>query len=132
MISLSKVLKQPETFRFTKLQLPKHSKILSLSIVWGEEVVNVAAMNFELPVKFARASTWNATMIKGIFEITRKAVQLFFEDIYWIIWGLGVLGPSRCRLFGPALGPSDLLDFILRTLQALRRCQPRRNLKNPK
>ena len=32
---------------------------------------------------------------------------------------------SRLRPFGPALGPSGLLDFVLRALRALRPCDPR-------
>ena len=32
---------------------------------------------------------------------------------------------SRLRSFGPALGPSGLLDFVLRALWALRPCDPR-------
>ena len=35
-------------------------------------------------------------------------------------------GPtSSLRPFGPALGPSGLLDFVLRALRALRPCDPR-------
>ena len=33
---------------------------------------------------------------------------------------------SSLRPFGPALGPSGLLDFVLRTLRALRPCDPRK------
>ena len=32
---------------------------------------------------------------------------------------------SSLRPFGPALGPSGLLDFVLRALRALRPCDPR-------
>ena len=32
---------------------------------------------------------------------------------------------SRLRPFGPVLGPSGLLDFVLRALRALRPCDPR-------
>ena len=31
---------------------------------------------------------------------------------------------SRLRPFGPALGPSGLLDFVLHALRALRPCDP--------
>ena len=38
----------------------------------------------------------------------------------------GPLGPdSSLRPFGPALNPSDLLDFVLCSLRALRPCDPR-------
>ena len=32
---------------------------------------------------------------------------------------------SSLRSFGPAFGPSGLLDFVLRALRALRPCDPR-------
>ena len=41
--------------------------------------------------------------------------------------GLGALRAptSSLRPFGPAFGPSGLLDFVLRALRALRPCDPR-------
>ena len=41
--------------------------------------------------------------------------------------GLGALQAptSSLRPFGPAFGPSGLLDFVLRALRALRPCDPR-------
>ena len=40
----------------------------------------------------------------------------------------GPPGPtSRLRPFGPALGPSGLLDNVLHALRALRPCDPRIN-----
>ena len=56
------------------------------------------------------------------------------RKIYFIEWkvllftrSLGALRAltSRLQPFGPALGPSGLLDFVLRALRALRPCDPR-------
>ena len=37
---------------------------------------------------------------------------------------------SSLRPFGPALGPSGLLDFVLRALRALRPCDPRNDVSD--
>ena len=44
----------------------------------------------------------------------------------WYTRSLGALRAptSRLRLFGPALGPSGLLDYVLHALRALRPCDP--------
>ena len=39
---------------------------------------------------------------------------------------------SRLRPFGPALGPSGLLDNVLHALRALRPCDPRNSAISPK
>ena len=46
---------------------------------------------------------------------------------YRITRSLGALRAptSSVRPFGPAFGPSGLLDFVLRALRALRPCDPR-------
>ena len=57
---------------------------------------------------------------------------IFFSKIHHILIyrSLGALRAptSSWRPFGPALGPSGLLDFVLRALRALRPCDPRPHL----
>ena len=58
----------------------------------------------------------------------KKAYFLYsrdFDDLY-ITRSLGALRAptSSVRPFGPAFGPSGLLDFVLRALRALRPCDP--------
>ena len=72
----------------------------------------------------------------GVLMITSMLIPRFlvaveaFAIIRFIIYitrGLGALWAptSSLRPFGPAFGPSGLLDFVLRALRALRPCDPR-------
>ena len=56
-------------------------------------------------------------------------------SIYVYTRSLGALRAptSSLRPFGPAFGPSGLLDFVLRALRALRPCDPQKKFsRNPK
>ena len=64
----------------------------------------------------------------------RELKVLVYRKIYFIEWkvllftrSLGALRAltSRLQPFGPALGPSGLLDNVLHALRALRPCDPR-------
>ena len=54
------------------------------------------------------------------------------EEKYILTRSLGALRAptSSLRPFGPALGPSGLLDFVLRALRALRPCDPRNDVSD--
>ena len=84
-------------------------------------------------------NTLKATRRKGgiwkiYLEIYGKYIWKYMENIFGNIWkiyletrSLGALRAptSSLRPFGLALGPSGLLDFVLRALRALRPCDPR-------
>ena len=59
-------------------------------------------------------------VVKVVSNLKRSKVQIFKTR------SLGALRAptSSLRPFGPALGPSSLLDFVLYALRVLRPCDP--------
>ena len=91
-----------------------------------------------MQIKYANIQLWNLiTTFVCFCLILRVWVWACFRNVmprlkesYANMERTRSLGPLRgptssLRPFGPALGPSGLLDFVLRALRALRPCDPR-------
>ena len=103
------------------------SGLLWTRIRWESYISNFQASQYIFSIVFQAKATLGFSASTNLEDLTVADLQAGLLTNCQETRSLGLLrGPtSSWRPFGPAFGPSGLLDFVLHALWALRPCDPR-------
>ena len=111
--------------RLSKGQLDKVEKDFNLCWLWwlGASMQHGIFLNWPQSTKdFSQGQIWQVKEYDKYDKYANMPIWQYNNTrSLWARWA----PTSSWRPFGPAFGPSGLLDFVLRALRALRPCDPR-------